>query len=429
MSMKLANHWSSQIKRRVLQAGAGALSLVAAAACSGGSGPAAEPVSPANSAPRITGSLAITVSENMTEVGAVSATDADGDMLTYALAGGPDASAFEITSNSGVIRFVQSPDFERPDDSDGDNVYHFTVRVSDDAGGSASADFAVTVSNLPDTRYLEPIFTGTTISPDIVYAQGSDDYVLNVITPQGDTETSRPLALIASGGAFAFTSRFQVQPFAEAFARAGYVAAIMDYRTLGRMAESPLEFRLAGQDANHDMIAALRFLRANAAQYGIDPETAIVGGTSAGAFMALGLGTLDPDDPLEQDLIDYVSTRGGVYGNVGAHLDQSPHVQGVWAISGAVPGLDKIDRDSAPVYAAHNELDSVAPCGTFTLTGTQFEASGTCDFVPVFEDLGVPVGAFIVPDDTGHVDFTEEEYRQIMAEALQLYYENVLSVD
>ncbi len=427
--MKLEDHWSSQFRRRVLQAGAGALSLAGAAACGGGSDPAVEPVTASNSAPQITGSGAFTVDENTTDVGGVSATDADGDMLSYALAGGPDASAFEITSNSGVIRFVQSPDFERPDDADGDNVYHFTVRVSDDAGGSASADVAVTVSNLPDTRYLEQIFTATTMSADIVYADGSDDYVLNVITPQGDTETSRPLALIASGGAFAFTNRFQVEPFAEVFARAGYVAAIMDYRTLGRMADNPLEFRLAGQDANHDMIAALRFLRANAAQYGIDPETAIVGGTSAGAFMALGLGTLDPDDPLEQELIDHVSTRGGVYGNVGAHLDQSPNVQGVWAISGAVPGLDKIDRDSAPVYAAHNELDSVAPCGTFTLTGTEFEASGTCDFVPVFEDLGVPVGAFIVPDDTEHVDFTDEEYRQIMEEALRLYFDNVLNVD
>ncbi len=426
--MYLADDLSAHTIRRVLQVGASALILLGLAACGGG-GAAPEPARPANSPPQITSSGAFTVDENTVEVGSVSATDADGDMLSYALAGGPDASAFEITSNSGVIRFVQSPDFERPDDADRDNVYHFTVRVSDDAGGSASADVAVTVSNLPDTRYLEQIFTGTTISPDIVYAQGGDDFVLNVITPQGDTETSRPLALLASGGAFAFTNRFQVRPFAEVFARAGYVAAIMDYRTLGRPSSSGLEFRLAGQDGHHDMVGALRFLRANAAQYGIDPDTVIVGGTSAGAFMALSLGTLDPDDPLEQDLIDYVSTRGGVHGNVGDHLDQSPNVQGVWAISGAVPGLDKIDRDSAPVYAAHNELDAVAPCGTITFSGTEFEASGTCDFVPVFEDLGIPVGAFIVPDDTEHVDFTNEEYQQIMDEALQLYFESVLSVD
>ncbi len=276
------------------------------------------------------------------------------------------------------------------------------------------------------TRYIDSIFE-TTISEDIVYATvDGQELLLNVITPQGDTETDRPLIIIANGGAFAFTDREQIIPVAEQFAEAGYVAVVMSYRTQGGPTSGE-DFRYAAVDATHDMIAAVRFMKANAETFGIDPNKVIVGGASAGAVMAASVGTTDPDDPISDDLAAYLETVGGVYGNVGEHLDQSPAVQGVFAISGAIFGLDTIDANSAPIYAVHNELDPVAPCGSSGGSGSGISASGTCDFIPAFQEAGVPAQSFIVPGDTGHVQFSEEEWQQFTAEALEFFFIHVVN--
>ena len=72
-------------------------------------------------------------------VGTVSATDANGDVLTYSLSGA-DAALFALNASTGEISVVPgvSLDFESPLDADGDNAYEVTVGVSDgyDADGN-----------------------------------------------------------------------------------------------------------------------------------------------------------------------------------------------------------------------------------------------------------------------------------------------------
>ena len=60
------------------------------------------------------------------------ATDADGDPLTYSLSG-TDAALFTIDPATGVVSFIDAPDFEDPGDAGGDNVYNITVTASDGA--------------------------------------------------------------------------------------------------------------------------------------------------------------------------------------------------------------------------------------------------------------------------------------------------------
>ncbi len=89
------------------------------------------------------GTNAFTVSENITAVGVVTATDPDdGDSVTFALNGGADESAFAITPE-GLLTFLTAPDHEQPADSGGDNGYEVAVRASD---GSLTADQTVTVT-------------------------------------------------------------------------------------------------------------------------------------------------------------------------------------------------------------------------------------------------------------------------------------------
>lgn len=405
---------------------------VALAGCSESSGMAGSEPTPvaSNSAPVLGADQTVTVSENTTTVTTVTATDSDGDRLSFSLTGGDDVERFVINASTGDLSFTQAPDFEEPADRDGDNIYRVIVSVSDGNGGADSATYAVTVADAPDTRYIDRIFAQTTVSSDIVYATTDGQaFALNIVEPADDEEVNRPFILFATGGAFALTIPELSLPFARNFAERGYVAAIMDYRTLGRQAENGNEFRLAAVDATHDMVAAVRFVRANAEEFGIDPNRVIVSGTSAGAIMAATLATTDPNDPAPRVLADYLDTVGGVYGNIGDHLDQSPIVQGAFPLSGGVFGLDTIDSNSAPVYGAHEELDTIAPCGTMQLTNTEFEISGTCDYVPFYQSIGVLAQSFIVPDDEGHVDFSDEEYAQIFAEAAQFFFDNVINVE
>src|SRR5688572_24960072 len=50
------------------------------------------------------------------------ATDADGDVLSFALEG-TDAQWFTVDGQTGVLSFIQPPDFETPRDQNGDNGY------------------------------------------------------------------------------------------------------------------------------------------------------------------------------------------------------------------------------------------------------------------------------------------------------------------
>jgi plastocyanin len=85
------------------------------------------------------------VLENQTSAFTVSASDADGDTLTYSISSGTDSSLMNISS-TGVVTFISSPDFEAPSDANTDNNYQITVTVSDGTL-SDSENFTVTVTN------------------------------------------------------------------------------------------------------------------------------------------------------------------------------------------------------------------------------------------------------------------------------------------
>ncbi len=92
-------------------------------------------------------SAAISLPENTLAVTTVTATDANGDTLSYSISGGTDQSRFSIDAVTGVLSFVQAPDYENPVDSNGDNIYQVQVRVSDGAL-TASQTLTVTVTNV-----------------------------------------------------------------------------------------------------------------------------------------------------------------------------------------------------------------------------------------------------------------------------------------
>ena len=139
------------------------ISIFVIASCGGGGGGGGSEDSynspPPNSAPTITNTvLNISVFENQTSAFTVSASDPDGNTITYSLTG-TDSNLFGITME-GVVTFNNAPDFENPSDSNSDNVYEITANVSD-GSLSDSADFMITVTNDTSDDSTTEGFNGT----------------------------------------------------------------------------------------------------------------------------------------------------------------------------------------------------------------------------------------------------------------------------
>ena len=102
-----------------------------------------------NEAPEMSGNDSITYEENGTDsVGTYRATDPEEGTVMWGLSG-TDGSVFSI-SDTGVLTFNSSPDYDNPGDSGGDNVYQVTVEATDDGSNTAGLDVTVTVTNVTD---------------------------------------------------------------------------------------------------------------------------------------------------------------------------------------------------------------------------------------------------------------------------------------
>jgi acetyl esterase/lipase len=116
--------------------------------------------------------------------------------------------------------------------------------------------------------------------PNVAYATSDPQQVMDIVRPK-DTSRPHPAVLCIHGGGFRAGSRKGYQALCVRLAKEGYVAATVDYR-LAPKAPFPA--------AVYDVKAAVRYLRANAAKLGIDPEKIGTMGGSAGGHLALFLG-------------------------------------------------------------------------------------------------------------------------------------------
>jgi glucose/arabinose dehydrogenase len=125
-----------------------------------GGGGTAPPPPAANRPPAITSPATASAAENSSgTIYTATATDPDGNPLTFSLSGGADRSAFSISA-AGALGFAQTPDFENPTDADADNIYQVQLAVSDGMT-SATLDLSLTVTNQgPDGFRVRRVGTG-----------------------------------------------------------------------------------------------------------------------------------------------------------------------------------------------------------------------------------------------------------------------------
>lgn len=125
---------------------------------------------------------------------------------------------------------------------------------------------------------------------DITYANvGGDELKLNLSRPK-EFKGLLPCIVVIHGGGWAAGDRKAHNDLTWKFAQRGYVSATVSYRFAPR---HPFPAQV------QDVKAAVRFLRANAAKYGIDKSRFGAIGFSAGAHLSMMLGTMDKEDGLD----------------------------------------------------------------------------------------------------------------------------------
>ena len=114
-----------------------------------------------------------------------------------------------------------------------------------------------------------------------------------------DTDKPLPAVVVLPGGGYGMRAGHEGKPIAEFYNAAGFQAFVVEYRVAPNFHPAPLA----------DAQRAIRLVRANAAQWGVDPERIVVCGFSAGGHLAGCTATLAEDAAAIGDDLDAISCR------------------------------------------------------------------------------------------------------------------------
>ena len=108
---------------------------------------------PDTTAPTFTSSSAFSAAENIS-TSATAATIRVSESSTVTISSGADSARFNITksdTDTAIIKFNTSPDFEAPIDVGGNNVYEITLTATDATTNAGTQSITITVTDVVDT--------------------------------------------------------------------------------------------------------------------------------------------------------------------------------------------------------------------------------------------------------------------------------------
>lgn len=224
-------------------------------------------------------------------------------------------------------------------------------------------------------RYYLPIFSQITEVNNIQYGSNIQhdgvtpvNLLVDIYYPQNDTDTDRPLIILAHGGGFVEGNKNSLTSQCKALASLGYVTASIQYRLIDTDLITPanvaVEFQKGVIRAVHDMRSAVRFFRKSVEEdgnpYGINPDIIIVGGFSAGAVMANHTTYLDDLSKIPTDVESFTISNGGIEGNSGNDGFSSVPQMSL-SMCGAIGDTLMIEAGDQPFLGIHNINDPTVP--------------------------------------------------------------------
>lgn len=224
------------------------------------------------------------------------------------------------------------------------------------------------------------------------------DLNMDIFKPADDVAINRAAVIVAHGGAFVAGSKDDSQKsigYCSSLAARGFVTASIQYRLGVTLTDEgdeiptdafTLALDLLDNDSKYkmtidadnyaravyrgvqDINAAVRYLRANATKYGIDPERIYVLGNSAGAIMSIENIYTNSKDDFPKYIEDGVLPNLGGLNDYGVHEvdghDIDAHANGAVALWGATHDPSTLGHNKTPIFLAHGTSDGTVLYGT-----------------------------------------------------------------
>lgn len=235
------------------------------------------------------------------------------------------------------------------------------------------------------------LLNNSTIHRNIEYAVADGQSLqLDLYLPKASTETM-PLIVWIHGGGWRSGDKSNINSAIRQLSGAGYAVASINYR-LKDLTIHPKNI--------HDCKGAIRWLRANAKNYGYDPDRIAVSGGSAGGHLALLLGLSHGITELE--------------GIVGGNLDQSSAVSAIITLYGpteltvmlkksarfsknnplimehlaSASPLTYLSTDDPPVLIIHGDQDPTVPVEQSLLLNERYQQYGLLSELHILKGAG-----------------------------------------
>lgn len=216
-----------------------------------------------------------------------------------------------------------------------------------------------------------------------VYKHASgDDLYLYIFTPEGQDpgKDKRPAMVFFFGGGWNSGSTSQFEQHARYLASRGMVAVLADYRVAKRQQTTARECVADGK-------SAIRWVRANAARFGIDPGRIAAGGGSAGGHVAATTGIIaGMDDPADDASISSKANALVLFNPV---YDNGPtgwghdRVKAYWQ---KISPYHNIGKNSPPNIVFLGTEDKLIPVATAEEFRAKMEAVGVESELHLYQD-------------------------------------------
>lgn len=192
---------------------------------------------------------------------------------------------------------------------------------------------------------------------------------INIAFPEEVTRKPRPVLVLIHGGGFVSGDKDEKNSQIKKLSKLGFVAASDMYRL------SP-EYKFPA--AIDDIKLAIRYLKANAAKYQLDPDRILVSGSSAGSYLAVMVGVTGNSDAFsDHDLypsfdssVRAVAAQSGPIGDftLPKYADRStvkrlaePNAKNFNELLSAMSPITYLDSDDPPFFLSHGDEDPVVP--------------------------------------------------------------------